>query len=314
MASDSIFFKEVYGILAPRKFDFDPVEKNDILETQDIDGQVRLNDFEMVFDIYNSLGVDNMLLTLDMKGYKKDKAGTELDTIRLEFTGNNTFAISPGENGTPVRSTLILDKSNSNIVDFMAFLPTDIELWGITTLGGDGKVSHVSLEHAVWANYSIYSPLFLEIPSDIFVTSDMSTIDTDDEVRNNIENINYVNLQMEVVNGLPIGADLAVHISTDSLDLFSDAISDPTEKIIIEGIASPAAEVNENGYVLEPVWDKENHIRLDEEQMKIFQNEILYVGTKMRLGQTAGVVKFRTSDMIQSNGFIKVNYQMNSEE
>ena len=34
MQSDSIFFKSVRGILAPRTFDFDPVEKNDILDVE----------------------------------------------------------------------------------------------------------------------------------------------------------------------------------------------------------------------------------------------------------------------------------------
>jgi hypothetical protein len=308
--ADSIFFEWVRGILAPRTFRFDPVEKNNILDVEDIEGSIQLNDFEMSLDVYNALGID-MLLTLNMVGYRKDRSGMIEDTISLLFNDNtNKFTVEPGTNDLPIRTNLILNKSNSNIVDFMAFLPTDIKLWGQADLSGEG---YVSLDHAVWALYQIYSPLFLEIPDDIFAITDISTIETEKDVRDEIDHINYALLQLEVENGLPIGAQLAVHISTDSLDLFSDAISDPAKKIIVENIMTSAAEVDESGYVAQSVIEK-NNIRLDEEQMKIFQNELLFAGVKGRLGKTSGVVKFRTSDAIQSNGFIKVNYQMNPEE
>jgi hypothetical protein len=311
MHSDSIFFEWVRGILAPRTFEFDPVEKNDILDVKDIDGSIQLNDFEMALDVYNALGID-LDLTLRMVGYRKDASGMIEDSIRLTFNDNtNKFTAAPGENDLPVRSPLNLNKSNSNIVDFMAFLPTDIKLWGQADLAGEG---YVNLNHAVWAIYQIYSPLFIEIPEDIFATSDISTIETGDDIQDEIDNLNYAILQMEVENGLPVGADLAVHISTDSLDLYSDAISNPTEKIIIDGIVTPAAEVDESGYVFEPIFYKNNEIRLTEDQMKIFKNKILYMGSKVRIGRTNGVVKFRTSDIIQSKGLIKVNYQMNSKD
>lgn len=304
MASDSIYFKSVRGIFAPRTFDMEPVEKEDILDVTDIEGEIRLNQFEMGLNVYNALGID-MMVSLEMKGYRKDKSGAKLDSVRLEFTNNNTFPVDAGENDTPTQTELLLNSDNSNIVDFMAFLPTDIELWGNAMIEGEGTIS---IDQAVWVEYNIYSPFFMEIPSDIFARSDISEIEMDTDVRDNIAKINYVTLYLEGDNGLPVGTELEVHMSTDSTDLFTD------ENIIISHITVPTAGINENGYVSAPIHFINNNITLDKDQLNIFQNEILYTGIKGRIAQTNGVVKFRTSDKIKCNGYLKVNYQSNQED
>jgi hypothetical protein len=304
---DSVFLKQFKGDLARREFIFDPVEENDILDTEGFEGSLRFENMRMTLNVYNQIGIE-LLVNLNITGYKNDRA----ESIQLTFDQNpiRVDARAPGE--TVHIETVELNSSNSNIVEFIEFLPQDIVSSGSAIVEGQGEIA---LEDEVWSDYHLFSPFYLKIQDDALYTSEVeaSAIDqsTQDAIlRGDIDNF-FVDLGL--INGLPIGADMKVYLSASRDSVFDETITDLSRHMIIDDIRFFAGELGMDGFVDEP-YEDDIQIFLNRDSLNIFTNDTVFVGSKLFLDDTDGLVKFRSTDEIRANGFINLRYRMNNED
>ncbi len=304
---DSVYIKEFKGDLARREFVFDPVEQNDVIDAEGFEGSIRFEEISMTLNISNQIGIE-LLVNLNIEGFKNNKT----ESIQLTFDDNpiRVGARKPGEDVNV--HTVILDKDNSNLVEFLEFLPEDIIITGIAIVEGVGEVT---LEDEVWSNYHIFSPFFLKIQDNALYTSKIEASAIDEGTQNAIKRGDVDNffVDLGLINGLPIGAQMKIYLSADRENIFDDVITDSSRKIIIDDILFSAGELDQNKFVIKSFED-EFEIHLSQDQLFIFVNDTVYLASKLFLDDTDGLVKFRSTDEISANGLMHIRYRMNNED
>jgi len=295
---DSIFFSKIDGQVNDVEIEIDPVIKDDLEDLSKIDGTIYLDSLRMILDVHNGTGIP-VFLTLNISGTD----GIEqviLAPIEVEATG---FEVT--------RVTLDANDPSPNIIDLMAILPKSIRLDATAMVDGDGSVE---VGQVVRADYQIFSPLFLRIQEASYLESEIQEEVLNEDVKNNIEdNIKNAVVYFEVVNGLPVGASGSIYVATDSTDLYSDQVPDSTKKFIISDIDVSAAQVDNNGFVSDETTSDIQE-ELTETQLHLFTNDTVYIGTKIRLYETDGLVKFRLKDRINTLGHFQFDFMMNNED
>ncbi len=304
---DSVYLREFEGDLAPREVVFDPIEENDVIDTEGFEGSLRFEEISMTLNIYNQIGLE-ILTDLDIQGYKNNKT----ESIQLVFNDNPIQVGAREPDAEYHVETVILNKDNSNLVEFLEFLPQDIVITGTSTIEGVGVVS---VKDEVWSDYHIFSPFYLKLQDDALYSSDIegASIDegTQDAIkRGDVDNF-FINLGL--LNGLPVGAQMKIYVSADRENLFEETITDSSRKIIIDDIQFLAGELNSDKFVIEN-YEDDYQIGLTSDQLYIFANDSVFIASKIFLDDTEGLVKFRSTDEIRANGAINIRYRMNNED
>lgn len=296
---DSIFFSRIDGQVNEVEIEIDPVIKDDLEDLSQIEGTIFLDSLEMTLDVSNGTGIP-VFITLNISG-SDGLEQVNLAPIQIEASGFDITHVKLSGNDP-----------HPNIVDLMAILPKSIRLDATAIVDGEGSVE---VGQTVRADYQIYSPLFLRIAEKSYLESEITEEKLDEDVRDKIENnIKNAAVYFQVINGLPVGSSASIYVANDSTDLFVDQVADSTTKFIISDITVPAAQVDINGYV-EDETENDVQIELTETQLQIFsQNETVYIGTKVVLNETSGLVKFRLKDKITTFGNFKFDFLMNKEE
>lgn len=302
---DSVYLAEFYGDLDRREFDFDPQEQSDVIDAAGIEGSVRFEDIEMFINFYNQVGME-LQVNLDVVGYKENKT----DSIRLIINDNPIRVPAGTGNGEITEYTLVLNGGNSNLVEFIEFLPQDIRISGNAVIEGNGQVA---LADEVWTDYQIYSPFFLNLSDSANYTSEVDTSEIDDNISEAINNgdVQSAGIYLDLANGLPIGARMELYVSADPDNIFDRTITDSTQKFIIDDVQFESGTLNANNYVVKKYEDT-YQIQLTRTQLELFTNPNVYIASKMILDDTDGLVKFRATDEISAIGAIRISYIMNN--
>ena len=300
---DSLFFRKIDGQVHNVEIDLDPVVEDDLGDMDKIDGEIYMDSLEMRLDLFNETG-----LPIDITAVISGTNGTDevtLDPIHIEVP-------SAGEGGY-IQVKLSANDPSPNIIDLMGILPTSIRLDAQAFIDGDGSVE---TGQNVWAEYEVFSPLFLRIERPSTMTSDIQSDEIDESTRKRIQD-NLKNdsvMEIEFLNGFPVAAIASIYVSNDSTNLFDETVTDPSAKLIISDLEVGAGQLGSDGFVEQPTIDK-LMITITEEQRSIFYlNEVIYIGTKATLDQTDGLVKFHPEDEIRINGAFRFQYLMNNED
>ena len=105
---DSVFLQQFKGDLARRDFKFDPVEENDIIDSEGFEGSLRFEKMSMTLNVFNQIGIE-LLVDLNITGYRNNQS----ESIRLTFNENPIL-----ENET---SSLKFDPSVSDLLTLTNF-------------------------------------------------------------------------------------------------------------------------------------------------------------------------------------------------
>jgi hypothetical protein len=176
----------------------------------------------------------------------------------------------------------------------------------------DGSGS-VRVGQNVWADYQIYSPLFIRIVEPSSINTDIIEEAIDEDVRDKIKNnVKSAFFLFDIENGLPVGAEAVVYVADDSTKLFDDNIPDDSTKFTISDLEIAAGIIGADGFVDIPQTNQ-LAIELTDERRKLFySNDTLFIGTKVILDHTDNkLVKFRPEDEISILGFFKFHFLMN---
>jgi hypothetical protein len=192
-------------------------------------------------------------------------------------------------------------------------LPTDIIMSGNATIFGPGKVT---LNDSIWAEYEISSPMNIFVDS---IPPYESEIDTLKEFEKNVkdairERFQEASIQLDVVNGLPLGAKLLLVFATDTTDFFSTDTTDTT-KLVISNIKFDGAPIGADGYVVDINSLKQQpiNINLSEREIKMFAKDYLLMGSKIFFPGTNKRVKFRSIDALNIYSVLRLKVLMKND-
>ena len=201
-----------------------------------LDGDIRFEDPQINFKIRNSYGVPAEVEIQKFTGFK-----SETDSTELTFnTGVNPFSyafptLDDYNSGTYFKDTTIsLDRTTTNISDFLAYLPNRLEynLKAVSnppTPSGDTIYNFVTDESRIDVDFEFILPLWFTADNFAFV----DTIEADLEgVAEEADIIEKVTMMLEVANGLPVDIDFQVYF-VDSLYNPVDTLFDNNSQPII---------------------------------------------------------------------------------
>ncbi|MBS2097064.1 hypothetical protein [Carboxylicivirga linearis] len=154
-------------------------------------------------------------------------------------TPNNLFFSSCPENEEYNSDTIVIDKNNSNIKDFLYEVPSEFVYKGDMLLRPDANhTGEIELDEAS----RIYMGYQVEVPLKIIVNSTMDADTIDLEDFDFIEDLTKAKIEFFSLNGFPFQAGALLHFyNTETM-----SISETIESNIIA-----AAIVDENGIVTE---------------------------------------------------------------
>jgi len=309
MNMDTLFFKSLNGNLSPIEVVFDPVENKNIFDLENFSGSFKLPDLALTFNFHNEIDFD---ITMEMlvTGYHRDPMTNNItDSVSVKMDQ----LLERGGQSTQC-CTVVLDKLSStpSIVDLVAIMPNEIIVTGRALIEGEGSVRK---SDKVWIDYTIDSPFSIQIDEPLLYTGNQETIGNSEisaERRDKIaQNFTEVTLKILSNNGMPIGSDFKFYLSSDSTNLFTDEITDSSEKVVLASQII-AANTNSDGFVNTPNPD-EHVFKLNRNQIAIFEQSPLFYGTKVTIGTTEKAIRFRSGDQLQFDTILNIDVIMDPE-
>jgi hypothetical protein len=226
--------------------------------------------------------------------------GSAPDTIRKLVT------IAAGSPGAPAATEIVIDQTNSRILDLLAGYPTEIEFDGDLVVG-DG-VSLVSLERgaAVGGGYVFEAPFAFSVTGGA-IRLDPQEIELDEEFRSVLaHDTNRLEIEASFVNGFPFGAGVTLSFGPDSTLVFDEP------EILLEPISAPAAEVDPVSGKTTSATAGEGELALDREEMTTFDRDVVYLGVTLEV-DPSGVVVVSPSDSVIVSGFLRMDVTVSED-
>ncbi|HEX2897805.1 MAG TPA: hypothetical protein VHP63_07130 [candidate division Zixibacteria bacterium] len=192
--------------------------------------------------------------------------------------------------------------------DFLSPIPSQFDVSGSVVFANGGYQGRVEANDYISATVTLTSPLEMviqasQVQTDIEKTKiDQSDIDA---VTDHVLEAKFV---YNIVSHLPIDAQVDIFFGPDSATLFS------SPQLIVNAIQLPAAPTGIGGIVTDTISTGYLEVLLDSIDIKILDNDTLYIASALNLAGTGGqMVKLTGSDYLQISGRVEVNYRFDGE-
>jgi hypothetical protein len=281
-------FSSLTGVLAPTDASFDEIDPIDIDLPKGFD-QLQLVSAELVLEVINSAALSG--------------------DLNLTISGNNgknhviSGTIAAGTQENPV-TTIITD---SDIADFLNPVPSQITVSGAATFGGGVDPLTIHLGDSIRANVSLSSPMEVII-GDATFEGDISDEEIEqDDIDIITDHFISGELHSVITNHLPMGASVEILFGPDSTTLYTDPQLTIGPLTVGAGIVGAGSTVTDTTV-------SENIIALDSLDIKILENDTLYIGQLITLEDTDGQpIKIIGTDYIRSYATIVIEYLFDGE-
>lgn len=204
------------------------------------------------------------------------------------------------------RSTIINDQAGS----FLSPPPTVIEVSGCAFLGDGHYRGTIRGDDFVFARVTVHAPLEVRVrESRLDMDVGSEKIDQED-IHLITEHVTEARLVYSISNHLPVGARISFFLDADSTQLDSQQaqLALPTVQVPA-GVVSPLS-----GLVTEAAETGYNDIILANQDVKILENDTLFIGTEIVLDSSDGqAVKFTRDDYLAVIGRLEVIYRVDGE-
>lgn len=252
--------------------------------------------------------------------------------LAMELKGSNAngntatlpvnIVLPPSGENTEKLTTLIMDKNNSAVVDFINIIPTRIEITGTAQIGDGFSTGSLSSADYIFVDYQIEAPFHVsfeeqtiypdtseiiilpkDFPSDDF--DGKSTIDGE-----LTENLQRGDIQLTVRNLFPVGCQLKIKVSNDL------AAIDTNPSFVLGPIDIAHGEIDVNGNVQQELVSSHD-ISITAEQMLVFKNstdlpKTIYFRPEIKLQSTENPILLNADDYISIISFVKFNVLVSS--
>ena len=228
---ENINFEAIFGYIGEYELLTQTGEVDLSFFENTIDGYVRFEDPQINFNITNSYGVPAAVSISRFTGFKNETDSVQLvlnetiDTFGYAYPTLLDYANSTIDK----ESSVSINASNSNVADFLAFLPSRLE-YNISAASNKvctgipiDSSNFVSDDSKIDIDFEFVLPLWFKADSFAFedtIELDLINIDEDADF------IERVNVMLEVNNGLPLDIDFQVY--------FLDSLYNPVDSLFAE--------------------------------------------------------------------------------
>ncbi len=296
LSTGRIEFGSVTGTVPSLTYDFDPIAEAIDLPDE-LDG-LHLTRATMVLELTNSAGLT---------------AQTNLELVGVSAEGNErsllvqeTIAAADGDRATVTE--IILDETNSTIVEFLNNMPTEIALSGGVELGGDGAVGTVRPDDYAVVNWRIVAPVEVMIESS-HLYGDPDPLDLDDGLREDIADYaGAAGVQLEVLNHLPLGVEARILFSPDTLSIKTDPL------LVIGPVSVDAAPTDPVTHTVTGPLVSRPELSLTAAEVQLLATAGLYQIFEVTLPSTEGdPVRVLTSDYVEIRGLVDLDVHVHDD-
>lgn len=211
------------------------------------DGYIHFENPYINFNIQNSCGVPASVSISRLTGFK-----TDVDSIQMTFNDLSTdtsFAYTYPtltdyiNNDIYKDSQISIDKTNSNVTDFLSFLPSRLEY--NLSAASNPVAQGIPIDSSNWASddskidvdLEFILPLWFKADSFALVdTIELDLMDIDEDA----DFIERVNVMLEVSNGLPLDIDFQLYFLDSVYNHVDTLFAENSRPIISSGILDPA--------------------------------------------------------------------------
>jgi hypothetical protein len=276
------------------------------------DGTIEFANPQLNINISNSYGLPAEININRLTGF--DQNG---DSIQMTYdpVSTSTFRYAfpkLSEYGQTKDTTISINRGNSSIPEFLAFLPSSIEYNIDAASNPDGNIDYNFVSDDSKVDISLEFLLPLEFEADSFAFADTIEDILDDGWYDDADIIDQINIMLEVTNGMPLEIDFQV-IFMDSLYNAVDSLFADGEEIII-----PAAIVDPATYDVTSSNVKTSLIQYmdsDIEKIKNARHAIIRAGLQTsNVGGTPVAVKFFDYYTVDFNLSVGVNVKANTND
>jgi len=270
------------------------------------DGYIEFEDPQINFNIRNSFGVPAEINIERFSGFKNDNDSITLN-LQPEINPLNYAFPRLDEYGETKDTTISINRDNSNISAFLAFLPTYLQ-YNMNAIsnpdGPGGAYNFVTKESKIEVDLEFILPLWFKannIALEDTIEMDLSDINEDAEM---IEKINFV---LQVFNGLPVDIDFQLYFLDESY-LPVDTLFDPgTQPVIVAGQLDSDYKVTDPTKKISVV----EYIKQDIEKLEVVRFAYIKAGLKTSSFDNDISVKFYDYYTVDFNLSIDVDALIN---
>ncbi len=299
-------FSYIAGIVAPTKID--PVNQfislpitDDVIDFRD---KINLHSAELVINanyidafapsdpnIPFEIGMDSIIIY----GVRED----ESEKFYLKYTANNDNNLGP-QIIQNKKLEMIFDKNNSNLPEFLSFMPDSIIIYAIPTVNPNRKRGAVSDKDSTQFKFDL--TINSVVSFDKITATDTTEFDMDDDARDNIRDFRAATIYLKIDNDVAFGGNLVFDFTDEEYNnLFSlDTIN--FEPAIIDAEGNPT------------VTHFEPTIELDSAQVQFLANSyytIMHVNLNSSGAKDSKQAIFSSKDSLSIISFFKVKYHVN---
>lgn len=277
-----IKFESVTGIITALTVELEP-ETQDINTPSDLDSLL-LSDAELELFIENSI---NFPATSNLTIVGRNEAGKEVPIL---VNDKINAAPQPGE----IEETrIVLNETNSNVIEFLNALPNEVDILGNVVLGEDQWEGTIHQDDFIEGSFKVKTSLALAVPQQELETK-VDEVELDKELQKRVEDhLLEGELWGKVENHLPIETNLIIIFG-----LVDSLVYEQPELSIGPIAVQPSIYSSDTGYS-EEATTSDIEISLTAEQLKIFKNDPLFVGLLVEIPGTNGqVVRVTETDFL----------------
>ena len=199
-----------------------------------LDGYIRFEDPQINFNLTNSYGVPAAVSISRFTGFKGDT-----DSVQMTFDSSlDTFGYAYPtltdyiNNDIFKDTTISINGQNSNVSDFLAFLPSRLE-YGLSAIsnpdGESGSYNFVTDDSQIDVDFEFILPLWFQADSfalEDTVTLDLADIDEDADI------VERVSFKLEIENGMPLDIDFQVYFVDENYNHVDSMFSENSQPVI----------------------------------------------------------------------------------
>jgi hypothetical protein len=295
LAGGTISFSSVTGLVPAYTVPIDPIIE-DIDLPEEMDG-LQLVAASMVLHVANSAGLP---------------ADLDLLLSGISATGN-VVNMGVDQRVLPAQTRaettdIVLNESNSTIVEFLNNLPVSISLAGDVIVGGDGTVGTVHADDYAIISWDITAPVEVIITGTT-LDSDPKSLDLDQDMRDVIgDHALGAYVQTEILNHMPVSVELFIKVGTDTTTLSTDPMLEIGPLTVNAGLVDAITHVVSQAVTSTP------SILITADEAKVFSLAGLHTLIEVHLPSSNGsTVRMMSTDFLEVRGAIRLDVNVNDE-
>ncbi len=213
---------------------------------------------------------------------------------------NLVGTIAAGGSLSSATSTIIEPQAGS----FLSPVPSLIDVSGSVIFASSGYQGRIEANDFISATITIVSPLEIVIqPSQVNTDIEKTNINQQDldVITDHLIEARFI---YNIISHLPVGAQVDIYFGPDSATLIS------SPQLLVNALQLPAAPFGAGGIVSDTISTGFQEVFLDSLDLKILQNDTLFICSAFNLAGTGGqMVKLTANDYLTISGRIEINYR-----